>query len=64
MKRKAPAGAAFDVGDIVQHKAFGRGEVVSVKEMGGDALMEVSFEGVGTKRLMRNSAAMFMTKAE
>jgi DNA helicase-2/ATP-dependent DNA helicase PcrA len=64
MKRKAPAGAAFDVGDIVQHKAFGRGEVVCVKEMGGDALMEVSFEGVGTKRLMRNSAAMFMTKAE
>jgi DNA helicase-2/ATP-dependent DNA helicase PcrA len=63
MKRPAPAGVeSFAVGDIVQHKAFGRGEVISVKESGNDALMEVNFEGAGVKKLMRNSAAAFMTK--
>jgi len=62
-KRPAPAGTeSFAVGDTVRHKAFGVGKVVSVQEFGGDALMEVNFEGAGLKRLMRNSAAAYMTK--
>ncbi len=49
-------------GDMVDHKAFGRGMVLSVQPMGGDALVEIAFDNVGTKRLMLKSAAAHMTK--
>ena len=32
--------------------------------MGGDALLEITFEGVGLKRLMQRAAGQFMTKVE
>ena len=47
---------------MVDHKAFGRGMVLSVQAMGGDALVEIAFDNVGTKRLMLKSAAAHMTK--
>lgn len=64
---KKPAAApanlpAFDVGDKVNHKAFGKGEIVKKTPMGGDALVEIEFESVGTKRLMLKVAAANMTK--
>ncbi|MGN1089656.1 MAG: ATP-dependent helicase [Huintestinicola sp.] len=40
------------VGDRVKHKVFGEGTVISVKPMGGDQLMEVAFDTVGTKKIM------------
>ncbi|MCI9156195.1 MAG: UvrD-helicase domain-containing protein [Lawsonibacter sp.] len=49
-------------GDMVSHKAFGRGMVLSVQAMGGDALVEIAFDNVGTKRLMLKAAAAYMTK--
>ena len=49
-------------GDTVRHKAFGRGMVLSVQAMGGDALVEIAFDNVGTKRLMLKSAAAYLTK--
>lgn len=52
----------FAVGDSVIHKAFGEGMVVSVKPMGGDALLEIAFNEKGTKRLMAKSAGQFMRK--
>jgi len=48
-------------GDMIEHKAFGSGMVLSVKPMGGDALVEVAFSQ-GTKRLMLKSASKFITK--
>ena len=36
--------------------------VLSVQPMGGDALIEIAFDSVGTKRLMLRSAAQHMTK--
>ena len=60
---KAPASLpSFQKGDAVVHKAFGRGMVLSVQPMGGDALIEIAFDSVGTKRLMLRSAAQHMTK--
>ena len=47
---------------MVQHKAFGKGMVLSVQKMGGDALLEIAFDNVGTKRLMLKSAAAHMQK--
>lgn len=52
----------FTPGCRVQHKAFGAGMVVSVKSMGGDALLEIAFDEKGTKRLMAKAASKFMNK--
>ena len=49
-------------GDMVNHKAFGRGMITSCKPMGGDMLLEITFDRVGTKRLMAKSAMQFMKK--
>lgn len=49
-------------GDMVQHTAFGRGMVLSILPMGGDALVEVAFDGVGTKKLMLKTAGTHMKK--
>ena len=52
----------FRRGDMVQHTAFGRGMVLSVMKMGGDALLEIAFDGVGTKKLMAKTASAHMKK--
>ena len=56
------AAAELRQGDMVRHRAFGRGMVMSVQPMGGDALLEIAFDEVGTKRLMRNSAMAYLEK--
>ena len=61
--RPAPAkGESFRLGDRVVHTAFGRGQITKVTPMGGDALIEVTFEGAGVKRLMLRAAAIHMKK--
>ncbi|MDO5141704.1 MAG: 3'-5' exonuclease [Eubacteriales bacterium] len=52
----------YPAGCRVRHRAFGEGLVVSVKPMGGDALLEIAFDQKGTKRLMAKSAAPFMER--
>ena len=60
----APAAASMQLnqGDMVEHTAFGKGMVMSVRPMGGDALLEVAFDTVGTKKLMLKSAGSHMKK--
>lgn len=48
----------FTEGDAVSHITFGRGVVMSVKEMGADILYEVAFDSVGTKKLMATYAKL------
>ena len=66
--RPAPQKAAekaapdFKVGDRVKHKAFGAGEIVKMTPMGGDYLIEVTFDGAVTKKLMLRAAAQHMEK--
>ena len=62
-----PKTSAFPVlqlehGDMVEHTAFGKGMVLSVRPMGGDALVEVAFDQVGQKKLMLKSAGKHMKK--
>ena len=52
----------FKVGDTVQHKAFGRGEIMKMTPMGNDFLIEISFEGGVSKKLMLRAAALHMEK--
>ena len=49
-------------GDAIRHRTFGEGMVLSVRPMGGDALVEVAFDGVGTKKLMLRAAGAHITK--
>ena len=63
-KNAAPAAALLQLqqGDMVEHTAFGKGMVLSVRPMGGDALVEVTFDNVGKKKLMLKSAGAHMRK--
>ncbi len=45
-------------GDRVSHATFGEGEILSVKPMGADKLIEVIFDNVGTKKLMGTYAKL------
>ena len=56
--------AAFSLGDRVVHTAFGPGEITKMTPMGGDALIEITFDGPGVKRLMLRAAAQHMKKEE
>ena len=49
-------------GDMVEHTAFGKGMVLSVRPMGGDAQLEVAFDQVGSKKLMLKAAGAHMKK--
>ena len=59
---KAAPKQSFAAGEMVQHKAFGHGMILTVLPMGNDALLEIAFDGVGTKRLMANTAGQHMKK--
>ena len=52
----------FSKGDMVKHAAFGKGMVLSVMKMGGDALLEIAFDDIGTKKLMAKTASVHMKK--
>ena len=51
----------FSLGDNVRHKAFGSGVIVKMTPMGGDYLIEINFENLGTKKLMLRAAAQNMS---
>ena len=59
----APSGLLqLEKGDAIQHRTFGKGMVLSVRPLGNDALVEVAFDGVGTKKLMLKVAGAHITK--
>ena len=60
-RKKAPE-VVFQKGDMVRHSAFGKGMVLTVLPMGNDALLEIAFDDIGTKRLMAKTAGAHMTK--
>ena len=66
LRAPAPVAAApsleLNKGDMVLHAAFGRGMVLSVMKMGGDALLEIAFDDIGTKKLMLKTASAHMKK--
>ena len=58
------AGPSFRTGDHIRHKAFGPGTIIKMTPMGGDNLIEVAFERVGTKKLMLRTASQHMEKTD
>lgn len=51
-------GCDYHVGERILHRVFGEGTVLSVTKMANDAMLEVGFDQVGTKKLMANFAKM------
>ena len=49
-------------GDQVLHTAFGRGMVLTITKIGVDALLEIAFDQIGTKKLMLKTASQHMKK--
>ena len=58
----APAMLELNKGDMVQHKAFGRGLVLTATKMGNDVLLEIAFDEIGTKKLFAKTASAHMKK--
>ena len=56
--RTKAAGAAFQPGDAVEHKVFGRGTVLRVTPVAGDFIVEIRFDTVGVKKTMANYAPL------
>lgn len=54
----SPSAVPLCPGDMVSHKIFGKGLVISASPMANDLLVEVSFDKVGTKKLMANFAKL------
>jgi len=66
MSTSAPKTEYLDLnkGDMVLHTAFGKGMVLSVMKVGGDALLEVAFDEIGTKKLMAKTASAHMKRLQ
>ena len=64
VRKAAPSGGLMQLapGESVRHDAFGQGMVLSVRVMGNDALIEVAFDTVGTKKLMLRAAMGHLSK--
>ncbi len=57
-RAKQTAAADYSVGQRVKHNVFGEGTIVSVKKISNDAMLEVAFDSVGTKKIMANFAKL------
>lgn len=50
--------AEYFEGERISHNIFGEGVIVSVQKMANDALLEIAFDKVGTKKIMANFAKL------
>ena len=56
--REVPFEYDFKAGDMVTHKKFGKGMILSVTPAGGDVKLEIVFDEAGTKSLMGSFAKL------
>ena len=57
---------ALDEGDLVEHRAFGRGKVLAVlpPDGRGDVEAHIDFENAGIKKMMLKMASKHLKKVE
>ena len=58
LKKAQKSDVDYSVGEKVSHNMFGEGIIVSVKKMSNDAMLEIAFDKVGTKKIMANFARL------
>lgn len=61
-KKEARILETFNAGESVMHPTFGRGVVLSTRQMGADLFYEIAFDNFGTKKMMATYAKL--TKPE
>lgn len=49
---------SFNSGDVIKHRIFGKGTILSTEPMGSDMLIEVQFDSGVTKKLMASFAKL------
>lgn len=54
--RPAKSTQSFSIGDRVHHNVFGDGTVIKAVPMSNDTMLEISFDDVGTKKIMATFA--------
>ncbi len=60
-KSSAPASSlSYHKGQKVLHKAWGMGVIQEITPMGGDMLLQIEFEKVGSKLMMAKTAGQFI----
>jgi len=57
-EKKKAVSSTFKPGDVVEHKKFGRGMILSVTPAGSDVQLEIAFDEHGTKNLMGSFAKL------
>lgn len=61
-EKKAPVAAQtslqYKTGMRVEHKTFGEGFIIKIIPMGNDAMLEIAFDTVGTKKIMAGYARL------
>ena len=58
VKISEPVSFEFKAGDMVMHRKFGKGMILSVTPSGNDVKVEIMFDDVGTKALMGSFAKL------
>ncbi len=58
LRHEAAGADSYSPGDVVEHRMFGRGTVISVTKIGNDSLVEIMFDTSGRKKAMANYAPM------
>ena len=58
IQKSEKVNTVYSVGQMVSHKTFGQGMIISAKPMGNDCLLEIAFDSVGTKKLMAGFAKL------
>jgi len=46
----------YEVGDLIEHKMWGRGEVLKIKKLNDDVELDVAFGKAGLKHLLTSFA--------
>jgi DNA helicase-2/ATP-dependent DNA helicase PcrA len=57
-KPASASSGSYTVGMRVSHKTFGEGLIVKTTPMGNDAMLEIAFDTVGTKKIMAGYARL------
>jgi len=57
-KKPDVSGLQYSAGTRVEHSTFGEGLIIKVTPMGNDAMLEIAFDTVGTKKIMAGYARL------
>ncbi len=61
-QKSSNTSSVYSPGQMVIHKTFGKGMIITAIPAGGDTMLEIGFENAGTKKIMANFAKLTVIK--